>query len=159
VEAAEGEGSASMTPNEEVFDNPKGWVAKHIRNYVESDGKKGRRWNGVDTLLLTTLGRRTGKLRRTALIHGRDGDRYVVVASVGGAKNHPSWYLNLRENPQARVQVGAEIFEARAASARSKDRTRLWREMVSIWPEYERYQMKCAREIPVVILERTNGKG
>ena len=148
-----------MTPSEEVFDSPKGWVAKHIRNYVESDGKKGHRWNGVDTLLLTTRGRRTGKLRRTALIYGRDGDRYVVIASVGGAKNHPSWYLNLRENPQVRVQVGAEMFEARAATARPKDRTRLWREMVSIWPEYERYQMKCARQIPVVILEQTNGEG
>lgn len=143
-----------MTPNEEVFDSPKGWVAKHIRRYVESDGTKGHRWNGVHTLLLTTRGRRSGKLRRTALIYGRDGDRYLVVGSNGGAKKHPSWYLNLTENPKVEVQVGAERFAARALTAAAKDKPRLWRAMASIWPEYERYQAKTDRDIPVVILER-----
>ena len=79
-----------------VTDSPTGWVAKHVRKYVESDGKKGHRWSGVDTLLLTTRGRSTGKLRRTALIYGEDRGRYIVVASNGGAKTHPHWYQNLR---------------------------------------------------------------
>jgi deazaflavin-dependent oxidoreductase (nitroreductase family) len=144
-----------MKPQDEVTDSPTGWVARHIRRYVETDGRKGHRWSGVHTLLLTTRGRRSGKLRRTALIYGRDGDRYLVVASNGGAKKHPSWYLNLAESPEVSVQVGAETFTARALTATANERSRLWRSMTSIWPEYERYQAKTEREIPVMILERT----
>jgi deazaflavin-dependent oxidoreductase (nitroreductase family) len=107
----------------------------------------------VNTLLLTTRGRRSGKLRRTALIYGRDGPRYLVVGSKGGAKRHPNWYLNLVENPDVHVQVGAEKFDARASTATSRQRPRLWRIMAEIWPEYDRYQARTDREIPVVILE------
>jgi deazaflavin-dependent oxidoreductase (nitroreductase family) len=142
------------TMREEVFDSPKGWVAQHIRRYVESDGRRGHRWSGVNTLLLTTRGRKSGKLRRTALIYGRDGDRYLVVGSSGGAKRHPSWYLNLVENPQVDVQVGPDTFTARADTATGKEKARLWRVMTSIWPEYDRYQTRTERDIPVVILER-----
>ncbi|HEX9762294.1 MAG TPA: nitroreductase/quinone reductase family protein, partial [Acidimicrobiia bacterium] len=74
-----------MTPEEKVYDSPRGWVSRHISQYVETDGRKGHRWQGVPTLLLTTRGRKSGKLRRTALIYGGDGDRYLVVASTGGA--------------------------------------------------------------------------
>lgn len=143
-----------MTSQEEVFDSPKGWVARHVRRYVETDGKSGHRWSGVHTLLLTTRGRRSGKLRRTALIYGRDGDRYLVVASSGGAKNHPSWYLNLRENSDVEVQVGGDRFAARALTASAEDRPRLWGLMAAIWPEYDRYQARTERDIPVVVLER-----
>jgi deazaflavin-dependent oxidoreductase (nitroreductase family) len=143
-----------MTSQEEVFDSPKGWVARHIQRYVETDGRKGHRWSGVHTLLLTTRGRKTGKLRRTALIYGRDGDRYLVVASNGGAKRHPSWYLNLADNPEVEVQVGAERFAARALTASPEERSELWRLMASIWPEYNRYQAKTDRDIPLVVLER-----
>lgn len=145
--------SMAMAPKEEVFDSPKGWVARHVRRYVESDGKAGHRWNGVDTLLLTTRGRRSGKLRRTALIYGRDGDRFLVVASQGGAKKHPAWYLNLIDNPEVEVQVGPETFTARASTASAKEKPRLWRLMASIWPEYDRYQAKTDRDIPVVVLD------
>ncbi|MGH2662293.1 MAG: nitroreductase family deazaflavin-dependent oxidoreductase [Actinomycetota bacterium] len=138
---------------EEVYDSPKGWVAEHIRRYVESVGRSGHRWGGVQALLLTTRGRRSGKLRRTALIYGRDGDRYLVVASTGGAKRHPSWYLNLAENREVEVQVGPEKFPARARSATTKEKPRLWRLMASIWPDYDRYQARTERDIPVVILE------
>src|SRR5437762_5051273 len=100
-----------MTPSsEEIFDSPSGWVAGHIRRYVETDGEDGHRWRGVNTLLLTTRGRKSGKLRRTALIYGRDADRYLVVASQGGAEWNPNWYLNLAANPEVRLQVGAEKF-------------------------------------------------
>jgi deazaflavin-dependent oxidoreductase (nitroreductase family) len=107
----------------------------------------------VDTLLLTTRGRKSGKLRRTALIYGRDGDRFVVVASKGGAKKHPEWYLNLVENPEVEVQVGAEKFKARARPATPDEKPKLWHLMTSIWTEYDSYQARTKREIPVVILE------
>jgi deazaflavin-dependent oxidoreductase (nitroreductase family) len=146
-----------MPAQEEVFDSPTGWVAAHIRRYVESDGRRGQRWNGVDTLLLTTRGRRSGKLRRTALIYGRDGDRYLVVASNGGARNHPSWYRNLVEHPEVEVQVGADRFAARARTASAEEKPPLWRLMASIFPQYDSYQRRAGkkgRDIPVVILER-----
>ena len=143
-----------MTPNEEVSDSPTRWVAEHIRRYVETEGKNGHRWRGVDTLLLTTRGRRTGKRRRTALIYGRDGDRYLVVASNGGSKKHPSWYLNLADDPEVELQVGAERFTARALPTTPEEKARLWPSMAAIWPEYDRYQGKTERDIPLVILER-----
>jgi deazaflavin-dependent oxidoreductase (nitroreductase family) len=144
-----------MSPPEEVKDSPTGWVASHIRRYVDSDGDNGHEWRpGVYTLLLTTRGRRSGKLRRTALIYGRDGDRYLVVASVGGAAKHPAWYLNLVEHPEVEVQVGAERFAARARTATAEEKPRLWSLMAGIWPSYDGYQKKTRRDIPVVILER-----
>jgi deazaflavin-dependent oxidoreductase (nitroreductase family) len=140
--------------DEPVTDSPIGWVSKHVRRYVESDGTSGHRWSGVDTLLLTTRGRSTGTLRRTALIYGRDRGRYLVVASNGGSKLHPSWYQNLVAEPHVSVQVGDERFEALARTATPRQKPRLWRLMASIWPEYDRYQTRTTREIPVVILER-----
>ena len=146
-----------MTPGEEqVLDSPKGWVARHVHRYVETDGKSGHRWSGVSTLLLTTRGRKTGKLRRTALIYGRDGERFLVVASQGGARKHPSWYLNIVENPDVIVQVGPEKFAARARPASQEEKPRLWGAMTSIWPEYGRYQARTTRDIPLVILERSS---
>jgi deazaflavin-dependent oxidoreductase (nitroreductase family) len=144
-----------MTSQEEVFDSPKGWVSKHIDEYVETDGQKGYEWrNGAPTLLLTTRGRKTGKLRRTALIFGADGDRYLLVASVGGAAKHPAWYLNLVANPEVELQVKAERFKGRARTATAQEKPRLWRLMASIWPDYDNYQTKTEREIPVVIVDR-----
>jgi deazaflavin-dependent oxidoreductase (nitroreductase family) len=103
-----------MNTSEEIVDSRVGWVARHIRSYVESGGREGARYGGADTLLLTTRGRRTGKLRRTALIYGRDGDSYVVVGSNGGSEKHPEWYLNLVANPTVMLQVGPDTFDARA---------------------------------------------
>jgi len=142
------------TSQEEVFDSPSSWVAQHIREYVETDGEKGHRWRGVTTLLLTTRGRKTGKLRRTALIYGRDGERYLVVASQGGADWNPNWYLNLAQTPEVELQVGADTFPAKARTANPEEKPELWRIMTSIWPDYDVYQARCARDIPVVILER-----
>ena len=144
-----------MTAPEEVTDSPTGWVAKHVRSYVESDGKAGHEWNGVPTLLLVTRGRKSGKLRRTALIYGRDGDSYLVVASQGGAPTHPSWYQNLVANPDVELQVGEERFSARARPATPAEKPPLWAVMTAIWPDYDNYQTKTDRDIPVVILERT----
>jgi deazaflavin-dependent oxidoreductase (nitroreductase family) len=143
-----------MAAPEEVTDSPTGWVAKHVRRYVESGGASGHRWYGKDTLLLTTRGRKSGKLRRTALIYGRDGDRYLLVASNGGAAKHPSWYLNLVEHPEVQLQVGADRFAGRARRASPEEKRRLWPLMVSILPRYDSYQQKTSRDIPLVIVER-----
>ena len=145
-----------MASKEQVFDSPKEWVRSHIRAYVESDGKKGHRWRGLPTLLLTTRGRKTGKLRRTALIYGRDGNNYLLVASNGGARNHPLWYLNLVENPEVELQVGVDKFSARARIATPKEKPRLWQLMAKIFPHYDEFRARAAkaeRDIPVVIVE------
>ncbi len=106
-----------------VEDSPVGWVNRHIRAYVASDGEKGHEWRrGVPTLLLTTTGRRTGTKHRTALIYGRDGADYVVVASKGGARTNPAWYLNLSADPDVDVQVGAEKFRGVARTAQGERR-------------------------------------
>jgi deazaflavin-dependent oxidoreductase (nitroreductase family) len=142
-----------MGSTEKVQDSPTGWVAKHIDSYVKSGGQKGHIWNGVPTLLLTTRGRKTGQLRRTALIYGQDADRYLLVASLGGSPKHPLWYLNLLEHPEVELQVGEEIFAGRARTA-SAEKPRLWQLMAAIFPQYDSYQKKTSREIPVVIVER-----
>jgi deazaflavin-dependent oxidoreductase (nitroreductase family) len=145
---------------DEVFDSPTDWVAKHVREYVETDGRRGHRQWGVTILLLSTRGRKTGRLRRTALIYGEDGPgRYVVVGSNGGKAADPLWYLNLLDHPEAHVQVGEETFTARAHVAAGAERERLWREMAALWPDYDRYRTKTIREIPVVVLERLPAAG
>jgi deazaflavin-dependent oxidoreductase (nitroreductase family) len=141
-----------MAKNDEIFDSPTGWVADHIHRYVETDGEKGHIWRGLPTLLLTTVGRKSGLHRRTALIYGRDGDNYVVVASRGGHSRHPAWYLNLTENPDVEVQVMADKFAARASTAAGEERERLWSMMIALWPTYAQFQSKTKRQIPVVIL-------
>ncbi len=143
-----------MNGNVEIHDNPADWVAEHIKSYVATNGEDGHEWKGVPTLLLTTTGRSPGKMRRTALIYGRDSNRYVVVASKGGHVAHPAWYLNLSANPAVEVQVGGEKFTATATTAGPGDKARIWPVMTAIWPAYDEYQTKTEREIPVVVLER-----
>lgn len=143
-----------MSDLDNPIDSPGDWQREHIERYVATDGADGHEWQGVYTLLLTTRGRKSGKARRTPLIYGRDGDDYVVVASAGGQPHHPSWYLNLQADPRVRVQVGAEKFDAVARTASPEEKARLWPVMTEIWPDYDNYQSKTSREIPVVILSR-----
>jgi len=124
----------------------------HIRAYQESGGDVGYIWNGVPTLLLTATGRRTGQKRTSALIFGRDGDDYLVVASKGGWRDHPLWYLNLQANSAARIQVKAEEFAVVARTASAAEKPRLWKIMTDVWPNYDVYQSRTDREIPVVVL-------
>ena len=145
-----------MLHKEEPIDSPTQWVKEHIDRYVATNGEEGHIWRGVTTLLLTVRGRRSGKPYRTALIYGRDGDNYMVVASKGGAPEHPEWYRNLSANPEVEVQVGAEVFAAHARTATAEEHPRLWAKMAEIWPAYNEYQEKTDREIPVVVLERTD---
>ena len=126
-----------------------------MRRYMATNGADGHLWRkGAPTLVLTTRGRRTGEQRRTALIYGRDGDQYLIVASKAGADQPPWWYLNLIAHPTVEVQVGREKFTAIAKSASAAEKPYLWEIMVGIWPAYTRYQAKTKREIPVVMLER-----
>lgn len=138
----------------QVTDSPTSWVKEHIDEYVATGGAQGHIWNGVPTLLLTTTGRRSGEPRRTALIYGRYGKDYVIVASKGGAPKHPLWYLNLQANPRVTVQVEDEVFDAVARDATAEEREEVWPEMAKIWPDYDNYQQKTDRHIPVVILTR-----
>jgi deazaflavin-dependent oxidoreductase (nitroreductase family) len=133
--------------------------AEHVRRYRETGGKEGHDWMGTSTLILTTKGRASGQLRATPLIYGKDGDRYVVVASKGGAPTHPAWYLNLMKDPKAEVQVWADTVPVLARVASGAERERLWRLMVGQWPAYEDYRVKTTREIPVVVLEPAVGGG
>ena len=130
---------------------------EHVRRYRETDGEVGYIWNGAPTLLLTTTGRRTGEPTTTPLIFGRDGDDYVIVASQGGAPEHPGWYRNLEKDPNVELQVLDEVFPARARAAEGEERERLWQLVNRQWPDYDTYQTKTDREIPVVVLERTSG--
>jgi deazaflavin-dependent oxidoreductase (nitroreductase family) len=138
---------------EPVYDSPTKWVADHIHEYVESEGEKGHHWRGTNVLLLTTRGRKTGNLRRSALIYGRHGDSYVVVASKGGHPHHPAWYLNLVADPRVELQVGPEVLPATARPADGAERQELWAQMARIWPDYDNYQKRTDRQIPVVVLE------
>jgi deazaflavin-dependent oxidoreductase (nitroreductase family) len=134
--------------SEEVFDNPTGWVRAHIRRYVERDGK----FNGRDSLLITTRGRRTGRLRRTALYYGRDGDDYVLVAT-----GDPAWHRNLLEHPAVVLQVRSDSFAALARPAEEAERARLWQLMVGVFPEYEEYEREAGRPLPIVVVTPTDG--
>lgn len=125
---------------------------EHVRRYQETNGEVGYEWNGVPTLLLTTTGRRSGQPRTTALIFGRDGDDYLVIASKGGAPHHPQWYLNLQANPRARIQVRDQHLEVTARTASDEEKPRLWKIMTDLWPNYDVYQTRTERPIPLVVL-------
>jgi deazaflavin-dependent oxidoreductase (nitroreductase family) len=137
------------------------WIVNHLRVYAESP-EQGHLWDATaagglpktPTLLLTTTGRKSGKQLTMPLIYGKDGDRYVIVASKGGAPQHPAWYLNLQSNPRVNVQVIRDKFPAVARTASGEERERLWKMMSAIYPPYPSYQQRTDREIPVVVLEK-----
>jgi deazaflavin-dependent oxidoreductase (nitroreductase family) len=129
--------------------------ADHVKAYQETDGDTGFIWNGAKTLLLTTTGRKSGTLYTTPLIYEEDGDRYIVIASMGGAPMHPQWYRNLVATPGARVQVKGQHLDVTATTAESDERDRLWSLVNVQWPNYDVYQTRTDRTIPVVILSPT----
>jgi deazaflavin-dependent oxidoreductase (nitroreductase family) len=137
------------------------WIKDHVSRYVSTDGADGYLWDAslgggkglVPTLLLTTVGRKSGRVLTLPLIFGRSGPNYIVVASKGGAPAHPAWYLNLQANPEVKVQVKAEKFTALAHTADPEERAALWPKMVEIYGPYTQYQTKTDRQIPVVVLQ------
>src|SRR2546421_8370169 len=128
--------------------------AEHVRVYRETEGKRGYLWRGAPILLLTTVGRRSGEPRTMPLIHRTDGDRFVVVASKGGWKDNPLWYENLRADPDVTIEVKGETIPVRASTAEGEERARLWSLMTEVWPDYDSYQERAEREIPIVVLSR-----
>ena len=127
---------------------------EHVRVYRETDGERGYHWRGTTILLLSAKGRRSGEPRTTPLIHRTDGDRWIVVASKGGAPANPSWFENLIADPEATIQVRGEEVPVRASIAEGEERSRLWSLMTDVWPAYDDYQARTEREIPVVVLSR-----
>lgn len=127
---------------------------EHVERYQETDGAVGHDWEGTTTLLLTTVGHKSGKRHTTPLIYRKQGDVYTVVASKGGADDPPQWYENLRTNPEVEVQVRGDKFSARARTATAEEKPAMWQVMVATWPAYDDYQRKTDRIIPVVVLER-----
>jgi proline iminopeptidase len=129
---------------------------EHVDRYRETDGEEGHIWReGATILLLTTTGRKTGNETTTPLIYDLDGDgNPVIVASQGGAPEHPGWYENLAKTPEVGVQILGDTFRACARVAEGEERERLWRQMNEMWPHYDEYAEKTDREIPVVVLER-----
>lgn len=138
------------------------WMADHMRRYLDTNGADGHYWDStfaggpgpLPTLLLTTVGRRTGEAQTLPLLYGKAGDAYVIVASKGGNPRHPAWFLNLEANPAVELQVVAERFPARARVASGAERSALWEQMAGMYPPYRDYQAKTTREIPVVVLDR-----
>jgi deazaflavin-dependent oxidoreductase (nitroreductase family) len=126
---------------------------EHVRRYEETDGVEGHDWQGTQTLILRTTGRKTKAPRKTPLIYGRHGDAYLVVASKGGAPEPPAWLLNLQASPEAEIQVRGEHLKVRARIATPAEKAEMWATMVKEWPSYDEYQTKTDREIPVVVLE------
>ena len=137
------------------------WITDHLQRYLDTNGADGHMWDSgpvggpglLPTLLLTTSGRRSGKPITMPLIYGEADSSYIIVASKGGAPQHPGWYLNLAANPQVEVQVRDKRFRATARTAGGQERSSLWQKMREIYPPYDEYQAKTEREIPVVVLE------
>lgn len=127
---------------------------EHVDRYEATDGAEGYRWrNGTTILLLHTRGRKSGKEYTHPLIYRDYDDKYLVVASKGGAPEPPDWYRNLEADPDVTVQIKGETFRAHARDATPQEKPDMWRHMTEVWPDYDAYQKKTDREIPVVVLE------
>jgi deazaflavin-dependent oxidoreductase (nitroreductase family) len=142
--------------------NLPGWMVDHANRYLSSGGtdghiykmtQPGRPEMAVPSLLLTTTGRKSGEKFVFPLFYGTTGDSYIVVASKGGAPEHPGWYRNLLAHPEVEVQVGTKKLRARARTATGEERAQLWEKSLEFWPPYADYQLKTEREIPVVVLD------
>jgi proline iminopeptidase len=135
------------------------WMQEHAKRYLASNGADGHMFSlahdpkTMPTLLLTTKGRRSGERYIFPLIYGTAGKAYVVIASKGGAPEHPGWYRNLVAHPEVELQVGDKHLKAQARTAAGEERSRLWAAMAAIFPPYIGYQRKAGREIPVIVLD------
>lgn len=128
-------------------------TAMNVWLYRLTGGRLGGRFlRGAPVCLVTTIGKRSGERRQIALIYLQSGDDVVVVASKGGMSHHPGWYHNMMANPRVEVQVGATSRTMRARPASAEEKRALWPRMVAIYPDYEDYQARTTRDIPVMIL-------
>ena len=134
--------------------NPNDWNKAIIEEFRANDGKVGGQFAGKPLLLLHTVGAKSGQPRINPVACNMDGDRYVIVASKGGAPTNPDWYYNVVANPLVTVEFGTETFQARATLATEPERTRLYNQMAAERPTFAEYQRKTTRLIPVIILTR-----
>ena len=132
-----------------------GWVADQVDRYESSGGTRGVTAQGKPVVVVTMRGRRSGKVRKAALMRVEHDGQYAVVASKGGDPDHPAWYLNLLADPEVTVRDGTEVWDARARVAEGDERATWWARAVEAWPAYADYQARTDRQIPVVLLERT----
>ncbi|GAA2606472.1 nitroreductase family deazaflavin-dependent oxidoreductase [Paractinoplanes durhamensis] len=129
--------------------------APHVERYLETNGEDGFHWrNGTTILILFTTGRKSGEQRSHALIFREFEGAYLVVASKGGAPEPPAWFVNLSADPNVEVQIKGDRFKATARVATPAEKPAMWATMTEAWPDYDTYQTKTDREIPVVVLER-----
>ncbi len=133
--------------------SPQAFVADHVKRYLTSNGADGFEFEGAQCVILTTVGRKTDSLRRTPLIRVTDGDRYLLVASKGGAPTHPNWYHNLMHNPEVTIQDQHVVHQLQARTATPEEKAALWHLAVEQWPDYANYQARTDRDIPLVICE------
>ena len=140
--------------------DPNDWIAQHVRLYLE-DPEKAHLWDftpvggpgKLPTLLLTTIGRKSGEPRHLPLLYEKTIAGYIIVASKGGSPSHPAWYLNLLATPECEIRVGAEHHHFIARIAEGNERLELWNLMAKLYPPYNDYQAGTDRESPVVVLE------
>jgi F420H(2)-dependent quinone reductase len=142
-----------MPVDGEYQPSPFTFAADQVAQYEATDGAEGSELEGKPTVILTTRGRQSGALRKTPLMRVEHDGRYVVVASMGGAPQHPVWYLNLMADPRFRLQDGAKVMDLVAHTADPEERALWWPRATAAWPAYDAYQANTERAIPVVILE------
>jgi F420H(2)-dependent quinone reductase len=129
------------------------WARDQAERFEASDGQKANLLRGKPIVVLTTVGARTGDLRKTALMRVEHDGRYAVVASKGGTPEPPAWYWNLRKNPSVELQDGSEKRDYTARELDGAERAEWWDRAVEAWPDYANYQTKTDRTIAVFVLE------
>jgi F420H(2)-dependent quinone reductase len=128
------------------------WARENAEKYMESGGTEGTELKGRPVILLTTVGAKTGKIRKTPLMRVEHGGEYAVVASLGGAPQHPVWYHNVKKNPRVELQDGQTTGDYEAREVFDDEKATWWERAVAAWPDYAEYQKKTDRQIPVFVL-------
>ncbi len=128
------------------------WARKNAEEYMASGGTRGTELKGRPVILLTTIGAKTGKIRKTPLMRVEHNGEYAVVASLGGAPKHPVWYHNVKANPRVELQDGTETADYDAREVFGEEKATWWERAVAAWPDYADYQTKTDRQIPVFVL-------
>ena len=128
------------------------WARENAELYMSSGGTDGTSLQGKPVVLLSTIGAKTGKLRKTPLMRVEHAGEYAVVASLGGAPKNPVWYYNVKKNPRVELQDGTRTADYDAREVFGDEKATWWRRAVEVWPDYADYQRKTDREIPVFVL-------
>jgi deazaflavin-dependent oxidoreductase (nitroreductase family) len=132
------------------------WARRQVELFESTDGAEGNMLRGRPIIVLTSIGAKTGKLRKTPLMRVEHDGEYAVVASQGGAPKHPVWYYNLTANPHVELQDGATKRDYTAREVTGDDKAVWWERAVAAWPDYAAYQLKTERQIPVFVLTPTS---